>query len=363
MEKPKSSLREWFLNKLQITHRAVVRVYNGYGDEDMLLLYGHVLKQSPLPKKKFKKNFWSNTFSLLRLFLIEPSKGARVQLKWGDEILETTCDDDGFFRFEWQSKTPLTPGWNAVTVSLLSGKYAGTEGEGKILIPHPTQYAFISDIDDTFLISHSSNLRKRLYVLLTKNARTRRPFDGAAEHYRMLSMGNTTPDAPNPFFYVSSSEWNLYDYILEFKRSYGIPEGVYLLSQIKQALEFFNTGQTKHSGKFMRIARVLKEFPHQQFILLGDDTQQDPYIYHKIVEAFPERIICVYLRHVGKNKKPEVVHLSKEIGTRGIEICYFKNSEEAIEHSKRIGLIKTTETKKDEQRKTVHEGSRDGGAA
>ena len=362
MSSDNKSIREWLYNKLHITHRPVVKVYNGYGDEDMLFIYGHVLRQSPLPKTKFKKNFWSNSLSLLRLFMIEPYKDAKVKMTWGKQELEATCDQDGFFKFEWKSDEKLIPDWHEVIVTLSTGKYKGVQGKGRILIRHPTQYAFISDLDDTFLISHSANLRKRLYVLLTKNARTRRPFEGAAEHYRLLAYGNTTLEAPNPFFYVSSSEWNLYDYILEFKRSYGIPEGVYLLNQIKEGFEFLKTGQSNHDGKFMRIARVLKEFPHQKFILLGYDTQRDPYIYRKIVESFPDRILCVYLRHVGKNKKPEVIHLSKEIGAHGIEVCYFNKSEEAIEHSKRIGLIEDGK-KNNEGRTIIHDGSRRSGAA
>ena len=31
------------------------------------------------------------------------------------------------------------------------------KGKGTVLIPQSNQYAFISDIDDTFFISHSSN--------------------------------------------------------------------------------------------------------------------------------------------------------------------------------------------------------------
>ncbi len=339
MSKEKRKINEWLLNKLHITRRPVVKVYNGYGDEDLLLVYGHVLRQSPLPKKKFKKNFWSNSMSLLRLFMVEPFRHMKLQLEWEGQMLETTTDTDGFFKFEWKSPSVPPPGWHNIKATVRSGKHAGTSGEGKVLVPYSTQYAFISDIDDTFLISHSSNLRKRLYVLFTKNARTRKPFEGAVRHYQLLAHANTTPESPNPFFYVSSSEWNLYEYINEFKRSYGLPEGVYLLSQMKQWYEFLKTGQTKHGGKFIRIARVLKEFPHQKFVLLGDDTQQDPEIYHKIVQGFPDRILCVYIRHVGRRKKPEVEHHAAEIRKLGVEVCYFKKSEEALEHSLKIGLI------------------------
>lgn len=342
MSEERQKLKEWIFNKLYITRKPTVSVYNGYGDADTLLVFGHVLRQSPLPRRKFKKNFWSNSMALLRLFMVEPFRGVTVQMEWCGQIMKTETDADGFFKFEWKSPEEPAAGWHPVMVQIAGGRYQGTIGYGKVFVPYATQYAFISDIDDTFLISHSSNLRKRLYVLFTKNARTRRPFEGVVRHYQLLAHANTTPEYPNPFFYVSSSEWNLYDYILEFKRSYGLPEGVYLLSQMKRWYELTQTGQTKHSGKFFRIVRVLKEFPHQKFILLGDDTQQDPEIYAKIVSGFPDRILCVYLRHVGKHKKPETEHYAREIRSHGVEVCYFKKSEEAIEHSKKIGLIDKT---------------------
>lgn len=271
--------------------------------------------------------------------MVEPYAGVKLQMEWNGALLETETDADGFYKFEWKSPDEPRPGWHHIKVQMTNTRYAGTVGHGKVFVPYATQYAFISDIDDTFLISHSAHLRKRLYVLFTKNARTRKPFEGVVRHYQLLAHANTTPQNPNPFFYVSSSEWNLYDYILEFKRSYGLPEGVYLLNQMKRWYELTQTGQTKHSGKFMRIARVLKEFPHQQFILLGDDTQQDPQIYAKIVEGFRDRIRCVYLRHVGKTKKPEVEAYASQIRQQGVAVCYFHKSEEAIAHSKEIGLI------------------------
>jgi len=340
MSQEKTKLKEWLFNKLHITRKPVVKVYNGYGDEDMLLVYGHVLRQSPLPKKKFKKNFWSNSMSLLRLFMTEPYRNVKVRMEWSGVILEAETDDDGFFKFEWKSPREPEPGWHDIKVEIANTKHAGVIGEGKVLVPYTTQFAFISDIDDTFLISHSSDLRKRLYVLFTKNARTRKPFEGVVRHYQLLAHANTTPENPNPFFYVSSSEWNLYDYILEFKRSYGMPEGVYLLSQMKSWYELAKTGQTKHGGKFVRIVRVLKEFPHQKFILLGDDTQQDPEIYAKVVEGFRDQILCVYLRNVHKTKKPETEDYTREIRRLGVAVCYFKKSEEAIAHSQQIGLIR-----------------------
>ena len=120
----------------------------------------------------------------------------------------------GFFALSGSRPTALPPGWHSVEVKLLRRDRADTSGKGLIFIPDEYHFACISDIDDTFLISHSANLPKRLQVLFTENAHSRQPFDGVVKHYQLLA--DAADGKPNPFFYVSSSEWNLYDYILEF---------------------------------------------------------------------------------------------------------------------------------------------------
>ncbi|RYZ51807.1 MAG: hypothetical protein EOP49_10935, partial [Sphingobacteriales bacterium] len=101
MGQRRGKISEWLFNKLSITRKPVVKVYNGYGDQDNCILYGHVLRQSPLPKKKFKKNFWSNSMSLLRLFMVEPFPKVKLEMEWNGSILEAETDVDGFFKFEW----------------------------------------------------------------------------------------------------------------------------------------------------------------------------------------------------------------------------------------------------------------------
>ena len=50
------------------------------------------------------------------------------------------------------------------------------------------------------------------------------------KHYQALAHAGTVPHEPNPFFYVSSSEWNLYDYIREFAKKNEMPKGIYLVT-------------------------------------------------------------------------------------------------------------------------------------
>ncbi|MDB5246507.1 MAG: hypothetical protein JWQ40_901 [Segetibacter sp.] len=343
-------LERKLLHLFKLTNEPVVKVYHGYGNTSKMIVFGHVFSLSPLPRKKYRKNFWTNTFALLRSFMVKRVADANVRLMWGETVCETKTAKDGFFRFEWDTPSELPPAIYKVQVQYYTHEKGQVEvlaaGVGSVIIPFTNQYAFLSDIDDTFLISHSSNLRRRLYVLLTKNAHSRKPFEGVVTHYRLLANAKTTSTNPNPFFYVSSSEWNLYDFIKEFTRKNELPDGVYLLSQIKRLSEVWKTGATKHSTKFMRIARILEAYPTQKFVLLGDDSQQDPTIYAGIVSHFPGRIVSVYLRHVYEKNISNVRELIKKIEDAGVCVCHFEHSKDAIEHSYKIGLIERSEAMK-----------------
>ncbi len=250
--------------------------------------------------------------ALIRLFIVKPIPRAEVSLTFGGQTLQQVTEDDGFFRFHWTPAEMPSPGWHEVKVQLAEGvvkKYHGSiTGEGQIYVPFTNQYAVISDIDDTFLISHSSNLRKRLFVLLTENAYSRQPFEGVVTHYQALAHAGTEVSEPNPFFYVSSSEWNLYDYIREFSHKNELPKGIYLLNQLKRISQAWKTGQNKHGTKFIRISRILETFPSQDFILLGDDSQQDPVIYASVVDHFRDQVKAVISVMCLKKMKKSRMH-------------------------------------------------------
>ncbi len=339
-----SSLKTQLLNLVGLTDLPVIKVYNGYGNADNLILYGHVLGLSALPRTRYNQTFLGNVASLLRLFMIKPQTGVRLKTVWDGKPLYTETDQDGFFKFEWKDEAPLEQGWHAMKVQMTdTSDKVHAEGNGFLYIPYSTQYGLISDIDDTFLVSHSSNMRKRLYVLFARNARSRKPFEGVVKHYQLLALGNTTPDAPNPFFYVSSSEWNLYDFLHEFTTVNGLPRGVFLLNVLKRFKDLLKTGQNNHGTKFIRIARIMENYPKQRFVLLGDSSQHDPYIYQSIVKHFPKQVRAVYIRDVYKKNKLKISEVMVAIESAGVPCLFFQKSSEAILHSIKIGLIQETE--------------------
>lgn len=335
-KKIKNKILSW----LGLRNQPAVIVYNGFGNEHTVHVMGHVLALGPRPRQTYSGNWLRNFFSVIRLFIISPLKDARLSVEWHGNTHHATSESDGFFRFEIPSETTLVPGWHEVVVTLLTGTAEPpVQGFGSIHIPYQTEVAFISDIDDTFLISYTSRLRRRLFVLLTRNERSRKPFEGVIHHYQLLADSGMPGRHSNPFFYVSSSEWNLYPFLLEFTRYNGLPKGVFLLGQMKRLRDFWRSGQNNHATKFARIVRIIEAYPLPRFVLLGDDSQKDPEIYESIVKHFPDKILAIYLRKVVAGNREKVAAIVENITAYGISCCYFEHSSEAVMHSKKIGLV------------------------
>ena len=317
-----------------------VKVYHGYGHTHNLVVYGHVFSFKAKTKQNFSTNLFVNIVHLFKLFVVKPASFIEVRLSFHNQVIDQKTEYDGFFKFEWAAENEIAAGWHDVKVSALdeNGEITVT-GEGKIYVPHKTQYAFISDIDDTVMVSHSAKIYRRLRQLFIKNPRTRKTFPAVKNHYQALANAHTQPDQPNPFFYVSSSEWNLYDYLVETFRYKELPEGTFLLNQLKRWKSLFKTGKTGHEGKLIRILRILDAFPNQKFVFFGDNSQQDPAIYQMICEKYPQNIIAVYIRNVRKSKIEETNALLAKIEAKQIATCLFNESTSAIAHSKKIGLI------------------------
>lgn len=319
---------------------ASIKVYHGYGHTHDLVIYGHVFKFRAKTEQGFSNNFFVNLVHIFKLFLVKPYPFVNVSLNFNGQIVHTTTVYDGFFKFEWKANTPVSAGWHKVDVNAFDDN--GVEiakAEGMIFVPHITQFAFISDIDDTIMISHSAKTTRRLRELFIKNPRTRKTFPTVQKHYHLLANTHTDPQQPNPFFYVSSSEWNLYDYLVETFRYNKFPDGAFLLNQIKQWQHLFKTGKTGHEGKLLKVMRIIDAFPNQKFIFFGDNSQQDPAIYYKIAEKYGENIVAVYIRNIRKSKAFETKTLLTKLEQKNIHTCFFEHNEEAISHSKKIGLI------------------------
>ena len=317
-----------------------IKLYHGYGHSHNLVIYGNVFKFKARTTQNYSNNLFVNIAYLLKLFVIKPYPNVQVRLSFYDQTIIQVAEYDGFFKFEWEALQELATGWHDVVVEALDENgEALANCAGTVYVPNITQFAFISDVDDTIMVSHSATIFRRLRELFIKNPHTRKTFPGVQLHYSLLALSHTSEDKPNPFFYVSSSEWNLYDYLVETFRFNKLPEGIFLLNQIKMWTNLLRTGKTGHEGKLLRVMRIIAAFPNQKFVFFGDNSQQDPNIYATISAKYPEKVEAVYIRNIVPAHAERTRETLSSIQQLGIKTCLFRNSSEAITHSRTIGLI------------------------
>lgn len=320
--------------------KPVLKLYRGYANEEELIVMGHVFKPTTKADYDFQKKRFKNAKSIIRMFRIRTQANADVYLNFNGERIHSKSLDDGYFKFCVPLKNNTAYGWMDYHVSIFHGEEE-IAAKGSFIRPYEGNLAFISDIDDTFLVSHTRNPFKKLYILLFRNVNSRKIFEGVVPHYQALSSaGRNNINEQNAFFYVSSSEWNLYRFIVDFTELHELPRAVLLLKDIKNSLfDFFVSGRGDHNHKFEKIRHILEFYPHLQYTLLGDDSQADPYLYESICKIFPVTVKAVYIRQTGKHKKSKAVAALQNVETLNVATCYFRDSSEAIAHSKSIGLI------------------------
>jgi phosphatidate phosphatase APP1 len=319
--------------------KPILQLYRGYANEQELIVMGHVFKT--LYDYDFQKKNFKNATSIVSLFRIKTIKNFDVYLKYEGQEIHTKTLDDGYFKFCIPLKKESHFGWIEYEVSIKHKNEIITV-KGSFIRPHKGNLGIISDIDDTFLISHTRNIFRKIYILLFKSVNDRKVFKDVVPHYQALSSaGRNNKDEQNAFFYISSSEWNLYRFIVKFTKIHQLPRAVILLKDIKRGItDFFFSGRGNHNHKFDKIKHVLEFYPNLKYVLLGDDSQHDPFLYEQICKIFPVTVKAVYIRQTGKYKKETTKIILKNLEDLEVSVCYFKDSSEAILHSKSIGIIK-----------------------
>lgn len=316
-----------------------LKLYRGYANENHLVVFGHVFMLSAPDKHRLDRKGLNHALSVIRMFHIQPVDNATIRLNFHGLDVNTKTLSDGYFRFDVPFSEQLESGWHSYTVTCY---YNGEEikEQGELLKPFTSKLGIISDIDDTFLVSHSNNILRKLYVLLYRNVNKRKVFKDVEAHYKQLSLAGHTGNSFNSFFYVSSSEWNLYSLINHVIEREQLPKAVMKLRDIKTGLgDFLFKGHSDHNHKFYKIKDIISFYPDLKYVLLGDDSQHDPVIYEKICKIFPGSVRAVYIRQSGEQKKNKVQRILNNMETLNVATCYFEHSVRAIEHSKSIGII------------------------
>lgn len=280
--------------------------YITFGNHQELYVKGRVLHDYEI-LSSHDDAIWDNLLNMYKRFNSHEIKGARLQVSYHDQIKELVTDEDGYFgdSIAFPKSADIHSIWHFPKLQLLESAVNFTppvEALAKVVVPPASaKFGVISDIDDTILKTNATSILKTAMYTFTGNAHSRLSFPGVSSFYRALNSG-ASGNEQNPFFYISSSPWNLYDLLTDFIEVNSMPAGpVFLKDYGFSHDKIISDSHDLH--KLKKIKKVLDAFPEMNFILIGDSGQRDAEIYAKAAGQFPGRILAIYLRDVGHTEK------------------------------------------------------------
>lgn len=317
--------------------------YRGFGTPAEFFLSGRVLEDRGILPANEAATRWANLRDNWRRFGSRELSGVRVAAEFAGVRHVATTDEEGYFHLHFAPAGPLEQApWQIVRLELLDLPIPAeglVRAAAEVLVPPPSaRFGLISDIDDTILQTYATDLLKMAALTMFRNARTRLPFEGVASLYRAFEAG-ASGDARNPIFYVSSSPWNLYDFLVEFMAHNGLPAGPLFLTDYGfERDRFFKQSHAEH--KLGSIDQIMSTYPDLPFVLSGDSGQHDPEIYLEVARRFPGRVKAIYIRHVSDDRRAgEVAAIAAAARAAGAEMLLVPDSATAAADAIPRGLI------------------------
>ena len=352
--------------KLKLNDPLQIVPYRSYGTVNRVYLKGRVLEDKKIASAGDKDTVLNNLVNMYKRFESDEVPNAVLKVYFQDQIHQVVTDDEGYFMINMEPQPPIQTDeiWHPVKVEIIHAPVPfeqNTSAIAEVLIPPPdAEFGVISDIDDTIVETTATNVLAMSRTVFLHNARTRLPFAGVSAFYKSLQLGRNGK-RNNPFFYVSSSPWNMYDLLKEFMDLNEIPAGPLLLRDFGlQNNKFFSSGG--HMGhKFKEIENILLSYPRLNFVLIGDSGQEDPKIYQEVVKQYPGRILAIYIRDVQLKEREEIaIRIKEELSASKVDMLIIDNAAEAAKHASDKGLIYNDALPEIEAEKEQDKGQRPG---
>ena len=318
---------------------ARLHAFSGVGLAEGVLVGGRVLVEARRRTGAARASRWSVVRANLLPFLTAEVSGAEVRVEVGGHELVVTADREGYV----SALVPgvrLPPGRNVATMTPLDPP--GELVHATVHVPDPSaDLAVVSDVDDTIVDSGIAHgLVATLTTMLLREQSTRVPLEGAPGLYRALAAG--APGRPErPFFYLSTSPWNLVGFLQGFLGRHGFPDGPLVLTDWGPGAEgLFRVSSRTH--KLTALRRLAEALPGPRLVLIGDSGQQDAPIYAEFCREHPGRVAAVYVRRAG-TPGPVADRRARQaeevLAGAGVPFLVTADSTAVLGHARSLGLV------------------------
>ncbi len=270
-----------------------ILVHHAYGTARAFSLEGRVAERHDAAAARGEDSRLRNLWRILRSLRVEEKKRLSLRVTLAARTWEVRSDSDGYFALRGSTPAQARPGWNPMLVEDAGGT---TRAESSLLIvPEEVALGIISDFDDTVVVSEVPDRSRLLAHTLLENPLQRRPVEGMADLYREI-VGRTARPEAAPVIYLTASPRQFQPGIRAFLERNGFPSGPIVAKKVSDGGGDPLFDQERY--KIDHVERILENLPAVRFVLVGDDGERDPEIYHTIRTRHPSRIEAVYIRRV-----------------------------------------------------------------
>lgn len=264
--------------------KPTVAAFPGYGGEDWVRVLGRVLIVPPLRSRR------GGEFASVRgwrSFASVPVGFAQVTVTIDGVSHEVVADRGGVIDTVLPAKQ--APGWRPLTMSVEGSDPVETR---VFVVGSDTSFGIVCDVDDTVMVTALPRPLVAAWNSFVLDEHARQPVPGMA-----VLLERLVRDHPGaPVVYLSTGAWNVAPTLVRFLRRHLFPPGALLLTDWGPTHDrWFRSGKA-HKSENLR--RLVREFPHVKWMLIGDDGQHDDDLYTAFTSDFPDHVTAVAIRQL-----------------------------------------------------------------
>jgi phosphatidate phosphatase APP1 len=286
--------------------------FRGYGNAERIWVKGRLLANKLQGGPQEDDNWWDNIQATYARWQSHEVPGAEIRLRYGTDEITVVTNEEGYYEARFDRIENLQN--DLVVASYDDADGSLTAEHGTSVADGTERFVLISDVDDTVIHTHITDLLLAAKLTFLNNARTRKPLPGAAELYRAFARSTQT-GKDNPVVYLSNSG-NMYDLLHDFLDLNEFPIGPLLLRDS-------GIGADTSDHKIKTLHELMDRFAPLPVILIGDSGQHDADIYAKVAESFADRILAIYIRDINPGSTSSydenvdwIIQRSNSIGVR-----------------------------------------------
>ena len=292
------------------------------------LFSGVILNNSPFTYDA-KIGVIRNLIKVIKSYFIRAYANKEISITSNGSTINTNTDSHGGFQviFGFQHN-------GEVKINI-----TGLDKPLRILQTYPisfhntnSPFDVISDIDDTIIISYTSDFFKRVGVLTLTPPRKRKVIGFPQKMLDEFKKQDAR------IFYVSKSESNLFGVLTSFITHNNLPKGKLFLTPYLNFRQLLFEKKDK-DFKTESIRFLIGNSENKKYVLFGDDSQQDIDIYSKIAGEYPRQILKIYIRQTKNKISPYQKRMLEKLKSSNLPVEYFK-ADTKIDVAKEILQLK-----------------------